>query len=118
MNSHATSVSALTGKSVVGTCGEALGTIEDLIIDPGAGQVTHVIVRTGGVLGSTLGAHHHAIPFSALVPCSDGLRFRLDLSESELERLPQIIDGDYSSLSDPLSQRAVHYLLGMERSTT
>ncbi|WP_417460171.1 PRC-barrel domain-containing protein [Kordiimonas sp.] len=117
MNSQAISATALTGKSVVGTCGEPLGTIEDIIINADAGQVTHVIVRTGGLMGSTLGAHHHALPFSALIPCTDGSRFRLDLSETELERLPEIIDGDYTSLSDPLSQRAVHYLLGMERST-
>ena len=117
MNSQTISTTALTGKTIVGTCGEALGTVEDIIISYGTGQVTHVIVRTGGVLGSPLGAHHHAIPFSALVPCTDGQRFRLDLSESELERLPEIMDGDYTNLSDPLNQRAVHYLLGLERST-
>src|SRR3546814_2741612 len=51
------------GKTVHGRDGDKLGTVDKLILDERTGQVTYVILSTGGFLG--LGQSYHPVPWPA-----------------------------------------------------
>ena len=52
--------SSLQGKKVVDSAGTLLGELDDVEIDPTTGQISTVLVKSGGVLG--IGAHIHRLP--------------------------------------------------------
>src|SRR6202167_4889836 len=59
------------GSKVVNAQNENLGTIEDLVIDAGAGRIAYAVLSFGGFLG--MGDKYFAIPWNA---------FRFNLSEN------------------------------------
>ena len=58
------------GSKVVNAQNENLGTIEDLVIDAGAGRIAYAVLSFGGFLG--MGDKYFAIPWNA---------FRFNLAE-------------------------------------
>src|SRR5215472_9631709 len=52
------------GSPVFGSDGEKLGLIHALMVNKRTGQVTHAILRTGGVMG--IGADYQFVPWSSL----------------------------------------------------
>jgi sporulation protein YlmC with PRC-barrel domain len=58
----AASVQGLMGKNVIGSDGEKLGTVEDVIVDPASGEAKQLVVSSGGFLG--IGAKQIAVDFS------------------------------------------------------
>ncbi|WP_262691103.1 PRC-barrel domain-containing protein [Kordiimonas aestuarii] len=114
MACQAISVAQINHKQVVGISGEKLGIIEDVVMGQRDGAFSHVILRRGGMFGTPLGAHRYAFPFSAVTICADGSCCRIDITEHELEQLPQVDGKDYSGLHDPFKRRAMHDLLGGE----
>ena len=66
-------VSSLMGSDVANSTGEVLGTISDLVVDRGTGEIGFVVLEHGGVLG--LGSDQVAIPYNA---------FRLDRAQNRL----------------------------------
>jgi sporulation protein YlmC with PRC-barrel domain len=78
--------SKLIGMDVRNSGGEKIGTIEDLVILPGARIVA--ILQVGGFLG--LGGHLVAVPFESLSMTASGSRASLPGATKEaLERLPE-----------------------------
>jgi len=58
----AASVQGLMGKDVIGSDGEKLGTVEDVIVDPASGEAKQLVISSGGFLG--IGEKQIAIDFS------------------------------------------------------
>jgi sporulation protein YlmC with PRC-barrel domain len=52
------------GAAVFGSDGERLGQIHTLMINKRSGQVTHAVLKTGGVMG--MGADYQLVPWSSL----------------------------------------------------
>lgn len=78
--------SELTGAEVDNGTGEAIGSIDDLIVD--REKVLFAILEVGGFLG--IGGYLVAIPFDSLEVSEDGVTIVLaEGSKEELEQLPE-----------------------------
>ncbi len=86
----ALSTETLRRAQVVDAGGVSLGSITDFVLMPdGAGQISHVVLSLGGVMG--MGRHAVAVPFSELkmTPTEGGaLRIRLPWTEAQLRSVP------------------------------
>lgn len=56
--------SKVEGAPVFGSDGEALGHVHALMVNKRSGQVTHAVLKTGGVMG--FGAQYQLLPWSSL----------------------------------------------------
>lgn len=72
---------SLVGKQARNAQGQELGKIENLVIDPQSGNVTHVVVSVGGFLG--IGDKGVAVPWADINLQQDTLV--VDVSREELE---------------------------------
>src|SRR5439155_5251509 len=71
--------------------GDELGRVQRAVVDPRSNEITHFVVRTGGLLGREV-----------LVPADeverarpDGDAVRLALGRAEVERLPGYVPAEY-----------------------
>ena len=78
--------SKLTGVSVYNRNKDSIGTLDDLIVAPGAERTTYAILSVGGFLG--MGKHLVAVPFNDLQ--IENRRVVLpDATKQSLETLPE-----------------------------
>lgn len=83
--------------SFVGSAGEALGEIEDLLIAPEDGTVRYAIAGVGGVLG--VGEAQHVIPWARVTCTADG-KCTASISEAQLKRAPVFKKTDWKDVDD------------------
>ena len=95
--------STLAGDPVVNPAGEALGTLEHLMLDVGAGRIAYGVLARGGVLG--LGAKLFAIPWEALTLDAERKCFVLDVSLDRLRRAPSFDREHWPATADPAFAR-------------
>ena len=57
---------AYFGSALVGTNGDALGTVVDFVLDTATGAVAYVVVARGGFMG--IGEEHYALPWAYVTP--------------------------------------------------
>ena len=82
------------GSKVYGFGDEKLGKIDDVIFDHATGQISYVVVDTGGWLSSK----KFIVPPQALQPSVDHDNdFRIDLSQDQIESLPPYNESDLKS---------------------
>jgi sporulation protein YlmC with PRC-barrel domain len=99
--------STLVGARVKGTDGKDLGEIDQLLVDPKDGKVTHAVIGVGGLLG--IGEKHVIVPWSEVRmsstnPTDRAARPVITMDQSMLERAPRYEkrayqDGDRTSPS-------------------
>jgi sporulation protein YlmC with PRC-barrel domain len=85
------------GTPVLGSSGENLGKISDLLVDAASGQIVYVLVSTGGVLG--IGDTLRAVPIGALERDRD-TTVRMNLPLSDWKTAPVYSDEQLVALSD------------------
>lgn len=80
------------GEIVVrGADGDEIGSIQDLVIDPEQGLISHILVSVGGFLG--IGERYVPVPFDALSLERDeggSLVFAVPATQEQLENAPAI----------------------------
>lgn len=76
---------ALEGGEVVSPAGEALGTIEEIMIDVRRGVVAYAVMSCGF---AELGDKRVAVPWSELKRDASGERFVFDSDRARLEQAP------------------------------
>lgn len=93
--------SKLTGMNVRNMQGEALGTINDFVIDVQTGKVQYAAMSVGGVLG--LGDKLFAVPFAQLKfdHGQDEMFFVLDMSKEKIAAAPGFNQSDWPDFADP-----------------
>lgn len=84
----------IIGTDVVGSNGDVIGDITDLVIGPD-GNVTHAIIAVGGVLG--IGETDVVVPYERAKPTSQDGMVRVSISEDELKAMPRF---DYGKTDD------------------
>lgn len=57
---------AYVGSALVGTHGDALGTVVDFVLDTATGAVAYVVVARGGFMG--IGEERYALPWAYVTP--------------------------------------------------
>lgn len=90
--------SKIQGKSVKNPAGEALGKIEDIMIDTMSGRITYAVLSFGGFLG--VGNKLFAIPFEALAINQRDRHFVLDIPKEKLERAPGFDKDDWPDMAN------------------
>ena len=88
MNVGMLSLDDVTGTEVRNAKDERLGSINDVVLDPKNGNVSHVIVARGGFLG--FGRDYVAVPWSNLKATPGLNTFVLNVSEDTLEKAPKV----------------------------
>jgi sporulation protein YlmC with PRC-barrel domain len=100
----AASVEGLMGKDVVGSDGEKLGSVEDVIVDPASGEAKQLVISSGGFLG--IGAKQIAVDFSqaqiGMDNDGDDPEIKLNgITQADVEGMPEF---EYSDTMTSLSR--------------
>jgi len=86
-----TSAEEMLGRDVIGSDGEELGEVEDVIIDPTSGQARQLVISSGGFLG--IGEKQIAVDFTqAKVQRGDGgtpiIKLQ-NVTQADVESMPE-----------------------------
>lgn len=84
-------VSRFLNKPVLGADGKSLGTVVDLELDPASGEITHLVLRTGGLMG--MGGPVLLLGRGA-VHWAPGEALRTEMTADEVQNLPVLPETD------------------------
>jgi sporulation protein YlmC with PRC-barrel domain len=93
------SASSLKGDNVVNHQGEALGKIEEIMIDLDRGRIAYAVLSFGGFLG--MGDKLFAIPWQAFSVDTVQKRLVLDTKKELLEKATGFDKSDWPNMADP-----------------
>ena len=99
------------GTTVYGADGEAIGSIERVMIDKRSGQVSYAVLSFGGFLG--LGDDHYPLPWQSLNYDTKMGGYRAGITESKLQGAPKYGAGEDWDWQDPARGRAVDSYYGV-----
>jgi sporulation protein YlmC with PRC-barrel domain len=85
------SLEALRRHKVVNRASEALGHVDDFILDPQSGEVRYLILAAGGLLG--VGDKLFAIPFGEIVVDDANERLILPFGVAAIKEAPGFLRG-------------------------
>jgi sporulation protein YlmC with PRC-barrel domain len=88
----------LVGDPVVDREGQAIGRIEELMVDVATGRVAYAVLSFGGFLG--IGDKLFAIPWSQLVVDESRKRFVIDVAKDTLKTAPGFDKDHWPDLGD------------------
>jgi len=117
-NMHTYRATKLVGMSVRNPQGEKLGTVDDLVINMGNGQISYVALGFGGILG--LGEKLFAVPFNQLKfeQTSNDTYFVLNVSKEKLKAAPGFDKSHWPDLADPNWAQEIDKYYQAEHKTT
>lgn len=98
--------SKVLGSQVHNPAGDELGSIEELLFDPGTGSIVYAVLSSGGFLG--IGDKRFPVPWRVLRIDSRGTEFILDTDHANLEKAPGFDMSNRPGMADPAYQREVH----------
>ena len=101
----------LEGEHVVDARGEALGTVEEIVIDVQSGTVAYAVMSCDGFAGP--GEKLFAIPWSALTFDAERHCFVLHAERSRLEQAPGFDKDHWPSMADDRWAAGVHEFYGV-----
>ena len=73
-------------KKIIGIDQEALGKVEELVLDKYSGQVRYAVLAYGGFMG--LGSEFYAIPWDAFEYCPDSDAFKVNFGKEDIKEAP------------------------------
>lgn len=91
--------------------GEALGSIEDIVIDPTTGRIVYAVVELGGFLG--IGERYFPVPWPLVKASPDGQDLVLDIAADRMRGAPQFTRSNRPDMTDPQWATAVHAYYGV-----
>ena len=101
----------LQGDRVVNRAGEALGTIQDIMLDVQRGCVAYAVLSWGGFLG--IGDRLFAIPWNALTLDAERKCFVLDADRERFRRAPGFDKEHWPSMADSSWAGGIHDFYGV-----
>ncbi|MGJ8621021.1 MAG: PRC-barrel domain-containing protein [Methylophilaceae bacterium] len=100
------SATSLIGDEIQNISGEALGKIEDLMIDVNNGDVKYAVLTFGGFLG--MGNKLFAVPLEILALKADDKCFVMNISKEKLENAPGFDKDDWPNTADLNWQESIY----------
>src|SRR4051794_22686363 len=94
------------GTTVYNPSGKGIGTIKRVMIDKVSGNVAYAVITFGGFLG--IGAEEYAIPWPKLAYETGFGGYRIDVTESELQKAPMFYRSREYDWNDRESERELH----------
>lgn len=86
------SIDALRRHKIVNRAGEALGHVDDLVLDSKSGEIRYLILAAGGVLG--VGDKLFAIPFGEVVIDDANERLVVSFGADAIKEAPGFVRGN------------------------
>ena len=102
--------SSFQNEKVVNRQGEALGEIEEIMLDVRGGRIAYAVLAVSGVLG--FGEKFFAIPWRALTLDADRKCFVLDVDKDRLKNAPGFDKEHWPSMADPRWASELHDYYG------
>ena len=97
---------SIRGTAVYNTEGEALGSIDDLMLDAQTGRIAYALMSFGGFLG--IGERYHPLPWAMLRYDRDKRRFVVPLSKATLLEAPNYGPGEKPQWGERAYEEAIH----------
>ncbi|HWE52917.1 MAG TPA: PRC-barrel domain-containing protein [Bryobacteraceae bacterium] len=98
--------STLTGDRVRNGKGEALGTIDEIMVDLKTGRIAYAVLSYGGFLG--IGDKLFAVPWRALRVDQGAHEFIFDVDRKLLENAPGFDKHNWPDMADPAFEKKIH----------
>ena len=98
---HSLRLDDIAGTDLRNPNDQYLGSVEDLMLDPGSGSIAYAIVERGSFLG--IGGESVAVPWSALKATPGLNMFILDVDEATMGEAPAV---DAGAVGDPAQFQA------------
>ncbi|NNL85999.1 MAG: PRC-barrel domain-containing protein [Myxococcales bacterium] len=92
------SATSIIGDKVVNHQGDALGKIEEVMLDVDDNRIAYAVLSFGGFLG--IGDKYFAVPWEALRLDANNKRFVLNESKERLENAPGFDKDDWPDMAD------------------
>jgi hypothetical protein len=96
---HIEKASSVIGLAITNLQGDAVGKVENLVVDLSSGRIVAVIVSAGGFAG--IGGDYSAVPPSAFRFNENTNALQLDVSKDMLASSPHFTSGQWPDLSQP-----------------
>ncbi|RJF99107.1 PRC-barrel domain-containing protein [Noviherbaspirillum saxi] len=90
--------SKIIGTSVRDPKDKKVGTIQDLILDSGRGEIAYAVISFGGVMG--VGRKFHAVPWQALEPNDDNRHYVLHADRETITQAPGFDKARWPDMTD------------------
>lgn len=104
------SADTLAGNDVCNEEGEALGEIEDIMLDMRSGRISYAVLSFGGFLG--MGQKLFAVPWEALELDTRNKRFVLNVEKGRLKDAPGFDKDQWPDMADPSWASEIHCYYG------
>ena len=87
--------SEIKGTKITNFQNQEIGDIDELLIDPGTGQIRFAVLSVGGFLG--LGSTRVAVPWQAfqIMNQNGRMKYLLDATKERLEKAPRVEGKNY-----------------------
>jgi len=82
----------MIGKTVLGSNGEEIGEVEDLILNAQTGQIERAVIGVGGFLG--IGKKQVAVDWNLIQPNPQGEDLTASVTKADLEKMPEFQYGE------------------------
>lgn len=107
---HVLSATTLIGDEIKNTSGQALGKLEDIMLDLDGGSIRYAVMASGGFLG--IGDHFFAVPWSALRVDTKDHCVILDISPEKLKGAPGFDKDNWPDFADPAFGKTIYAYYG------
>ena len=94
------------GSKVVNAKNEDVGTIEDLVLDAGAGRIAYAVLSFGGFLG--MGEKYFAIPWNAFHFNLSEKQAVLNVDKKLLENAPGFDKDNWPNMADSIWENSIY----------
>ncbi len=106
------SAGTMTGDTIINGEGTDIGTLKELMIDTGTGEVAYAVLARGGFAG--VGEKLFAVPWALVGVDGDNERLVLDLDEQVLEDSPGFDPDNWPSFSDMQWREGIDRYFGLD----
>ena len=83
---------SIVGKVVHNARGETIGSISNVLVDPNSGQVTAVVMDSGGVLG--VGSKQYVVPWNRVNSAAAGDKITVNVAKGK-------VDSEFAAFEEP-----------------
>ena len=97
---------AIRGTPVYNTGGEALGSVEDVLVDTETGRIAYALMSFGGFLG--IGERTHPVPWAMLKYDRDRKGYVVPLTKAMLVDAPTYGSGDAPRWGERAYEERIH----------
>ena len=92
--------------------GEEMGSIDELVVDPGTGRIAYAVVELGGFLG--IGERNFPVPWALIQAAPDNQGLILNVPKDRLTAAPQFTRSNRPDMSDRQWAMALHTYYGVQ----